>query len=445
MSSFLTAEPGASGSGKGGSMSDVLEVKIRESRGTRAAQRERREGLVPAILFGHKEGSLALSIPQTQVSAVIRHGSRIVDLKGAVQESAMISDVQWDPFGSTVLHLDLTRVSADERITLYVTVDLKGEAPGVAAGGSLNVISHELEIECAANNLPERLIANLNTLMLDESLTAGEIELPPGVTLISPADTVVVQCNEQVEVDEEAGMAIPGEPEIIGLRRGRRGVGRLIVGTWWNRWAGAWSGWRLPAPGQRKSPTEAVMKLVVGLGNPGPKYAGTRHNVGFDVIAQLAKKHGDGRTRSKFTAELMEARIGGEKIVLMSPLTYMNESGRSVQPARDFYKLALEDVLVVCDDLSLPVAKLRFRPGGSAGGQKGLADILRRLGSQEVPRLRIGIGQTPPGWDAAAYVLGKFAAEERAEVELAIQRAATAVADWVDHDTAFCMNRYNGG
>ena len=155
------------------------------------------------------------------------------------------------------------------------------------------------------------------------------------------------------------------------------------------------------------------MKLVVGLGNPGRKYEGTRHNLGFAVLAELAKQLGAGRPKEKFHGELVEAELEGEKLLLLGPLTYMNNSGTSVLAARDYFALANENLLVVCDDLNLPLAKLRFRPGGSAGGHKGLADIIGRLGTEEFPRLRIGIGSPPEHWDATDFVLGRFAEAEK--------------------------------
>lgn len=185
------------------------------------------------------------------------------------------------------------------------------------------------------------------------------------------------------------------------------------------------------------------MKLVVGLGNPGRKYEGTRHNVGFEVLAELARLHGSGGSRSNFQGQSVDANLNGERALLLWPHTFMNKSGTSVVQARDFYKVANEDLLVVCDDLNLPLAKLRFRARGSAGGQKGLSDIIRCLGGEDFARLRIGIGQPPQGWDAADYVLGKFGKPERSEVEAAIWRAADAVVIWAREGVDACMNRFN--
>jgi PTH1 family peptidyl-tRNA hydrolase len=186
------------------------------------------------------------------------------------------------------------------------------------------------------------------------------------------------------------------------------------------------------------------MKLVVGLGNPGRKYHQTRHNVGFDVVARLAEQHSVGRVQSKFHGEMTDFQAAGDKVLLLRPLTYMNRSGTSVQAACDFFKLPLDRLLVVCDDFNLPLGKLRFRPHGSAGGQKGLQHIIRQLGSDQFARLRVGIGPPPEGWNVADYVLSRFHQEEREVVATTIQRAARGVLDWVEHDVSFCMNQYNG-
>ncbi|HEY5313730.1 MAG TPA: aminoacyl-tRNA hydrolase [Pirellulales bacterium] len=185
------------------------------------------------------------------------------------------------------------------------------------------------------------------------------------------------------------------------------------------------------------------MKLVVGLGNPGRRYQGTRHNVGFAVVADLARRHGNSRPKTVFQGEVVEVAIGGQRVLLLAPQTFMNQSGSSVLAARDFYKLDSNDLLIVCDDFSLPTGKLRLRSKGSAGGQKGLEDIIRVLGDDAVPRLRVGIGPLPPGWDAAGFVLSKFSKDEAAIIEPTIVQAADAAADWVAQGIQYCMNTYN--
>jgi peptidyl-tRNA hydrolase, PTH1 family len=186
------------------------------------------------------------------------------------------------------------------------------------------------------------------------------------------------------------------------------------------------------------------MKLVVGLGNPGRRYEGTRHNVGFLVVGELARKYSAGGVKTRFQGETADADLAGQKALLLTPSTYMNLSGASVLAARDFYKIPQEDLLVVCDDLNLPLAKLRVRAGGSAGGQKGLQDIIHRLGSEEFARLRIGIGAPPDGWSWPDFVLSRFTKEEVPAMELAIARAIEAIVVWAGEGVQACMNRYNG-
>ena len=185
------------------------------------------------------------------------------------------------------------------------------------------------------------------------------------------------------------------------------------------------------------------MKLLVGLGNPGRKYEGTRHNVGFVVLAEVARRHGAGKPRMAFEGETVEVTLAGERTILLCPHTFMNRSGHSVVLARDFYKLSNEDLIVVCDDFNLPLAKLRFRTKGSSGGQKGLADVIRSLGTDEFSRLRFGVGEVPEGWDAVDYVLSKFRKEELPELEPAVWRAADALEVWVRDGMQECMNRFN--
>ena len=185
-------------------------------------------------------------------------------------------------------------------------------------------------------------------------------------------------------------------------------------------------------------------KMVVGLGNPGAKYDGTRHNIGFEVLTKLQSKLSASTPRSKYEGQFSTAAVNGVSLLLVWPLTFMNNSGRCVQPMASFYKVNHEqDVLVVCDDLSLPLGKLRFRASGSAGGQKGLNDILRAFGSQTVARLRIGINPAPPQWDAADYVLGRFREEERPVADVAVAEATEAVLSWATRGIAFCMNKFN--
>lgn len=189
------------------------------------------------------------------------------------------------------------------------------------------------------------------------------------------------------------------------------------------------------------------MKLIVGLGNPGKKYDQTRHNVGFDVIREIGRKFDVGRPKARFQGETVDFQLGGElgteKIILLSPLTYMNESGRSVRAAVDFFQLdETRDLLIICDDFHLEFGKIRFRPKGSSGGQRGLESIIGHLG-QDLSRLRIGIGIPPAGWKVSDYVLSRFREEESEELKECVSRSAAAALCWAEHGVSEAMNRYN--
>ena len=186
-----------------------------------------------------------------------------------------------------------------------------------------------------------------------------------------------------------------------------------------------------------------MRKLVVGLGNPGSKYEGTRHNIGFEVVDRLAEGGRGASFSRKFDGLVAETEIDFRRVLLLKPETFMNLSGRSVAQALRFYKLDPADLLVVCDDLNLPLGKLRIRGGGSDGGQKGLRDITAHLGTENYARLRIGIGDRGP-IDAADFVLSRFRAAERPVIDDALILATQAVAVWVTQGLAAAMNRFNG-
>ena len=186
-------------------------------------------------------------------------------------------------------------------------------------------------------------------------------------------------------------------------------------------------------------------KLIVGLGNPDAKYRMTRHNVGYMVLAELSRQFPGNRPQNKFCGHLISVQQHNkETVLLLAPTTYMNRSGLSVVEAVHFYKLPTSDVLIVCDDLNLPFNKLRLRREGGSGGQKGLADILKVLGTDAVPRLRIGIGQPPGQMNAADYVLMNFTEKERTDLEITIKHAADATMCWAYQGINDAMNRYNG-
>ena len=190
------------------------------------------------------------------------------------------------------------------------------------------------------------------------------------------------------------------------------------------------------------------MKLVVGLGNPGSEYHGTRHNIGFQVIDRFAAKLGWPEVnRKRFDGLTIDGNVetsgGTEKVLLLKPLTFMNLSGNAVQAAMSFYQLMPKDIVIVVDDLALPCGCLRLRGAGSSGSHNGLRDIERALGTSEYPRLRIGIDPAPPPMHGKDYVLGRFTTEQRKLLEPAIDRACGAILTWIDKGIESAMSQFN--
>ena len=185
--------------------------------------------------------------------------------------------------------------------------------------------------------------------------------------------------------------------------------------------------------------------LIVGLGNPGEKYENTRHNVGFQVVDELAERQHAPIQKLKFKALTNLLTIAGEKVLVMKPVTYMNLSGEAVRPAADFYKIPPERILVISDDTALDAGALRIRTKGSAGGHNGLKSIIQHLGTDQFPRVRVGVGQKPhPDYELADWVLGKFQGEDKKAMDAAVKRAADAVECLLREGPDRAMNRFNG-
>ncbi len=199
-------------------MAKSLQVTSRDAHGKREMRRLRRGGIIPAILYGHGEANRSLMVGNDELATVVRHGARVVELKGDVNEKAFIRALQWDTYGTHVLHVDFTRVSEHERIEVKVNVELRGQAVGVKDGGVVEHFVHEIEIECEALAIPDKLELNINDLKIGDSLAASDVPLPPGVTLLSDPDAVIVHCVEAREEAEEAAAAAAVEPEVIGRK-----------------------------------------------------------------------------------------------------------------------------------------------------------------------------------------------------------------------------------
>lgn len=200
-------------------MADTLNTTNRELLGKRDARRLRRSGSIPAELYGHGQVNVHLAIPRIEVQVAVRHGAHLVELKGAVNESALIRDVQWDPYGVDVLHIDLARVSAEEAVEVTIKVELRGTPAGAKDGGVIQHILHEVRIRCPAALIPDKLEARISHLQVGDQFTAGQLELPSGAELLTVPDQIIAQCvTPMVQPEEEPVPAEPGEPELISRK-----------------------------------------------------------------------------------------------------------------------------------------------------------------------------------------------------------------------------------
>lgn len=185
------------------------------------------------------------------------------------------------------------------------------------------------------------------------------------------------------------------------------------------------------------------MKAIIGLGNPGMKYAGTRHNIGFDAVTAIADKYNLSINNKKFKGVYADGHIAGEKVLLVQPQTYMNLSGECVREVADFYKLNPDEIIIICDDINLDVGRLRIRKKGSAGGHNGLKNIIAHLGTEEFPRIRVGVGEKTEGWDLADYVLASFDKDSEPVIREALANVVGAVETWISEGIDAAMNRFN--
>ena len=279
---------------------------------------------MPAVLYGHGQANENLAIPIADLRLLLRHHGKMVQLRGAVDATALVSEMQWDPLGIEVIHLDLIRVDLKEKVEVSVSIRTHGEPIGVQEGGMFLQNLHEVDIRCPAGSIPDYVTLEIAGLHLGEHLLAGDLELPEGAELLTNASTVAANRRAATR----------------GTRRGdrRRRSSRCRTRI-------DWGGYR-----KDRGIVDATMKLIVGLGNPGRKYEQTRHNVGFMAAAKLAALISATPARIKFEGEFAEGTAEGEKLLVLCPHTYMNASGQSVRKAIDFYKISTDDLLVICDD-----------------------------------------------------------------------------------------------
>jgi len=196
-------------------MIETIEADVREAVGTRQVMKLRGKRMVPAILYGHGEANVLLSLREETVAKLLKSGARLVNLTGAIKDTALVRDVQWDSLGNEVIHLDFARVSANELVDVTLPVVLHGEAIGLSQGGQLRFQSHQMAIRCPAGQLPEHIVVDVSQLQVGQAIHAGEVKLPTGAVTVTPANEVIVQVVVPSAASDEAATATGAEPELI--------------------------------------------------------------------------------------------------------------------------------------------------------------------------------------------------------------------------------------
>ena len=384
--------------------STTLDLASRAAEGSRSARRLRRTGQVPGVIYGGGDEPQLFTVDGRILRNTLAHSGAILEvtLDGGAANPVLVKDIQRHPVRGEAVHVDLLRVDMKVAIQTTVTLELHGAdvAPGVVEGGVLSQGVVELNIEALPGDIPDSIPFDVSTLQINDTATLGQLTAPAGVTLL----------------DDPRDGPRDGHPADGGARRGgdrdrdrgrRRGRGRRGRGRGRHRRGGR-VGLRRVLKLFSSAPVDW---LVVGLGNPGSRYDGTPHNVGFQVADALIARWDLPKPKKKFAGELSEGRTGpgGPRVALLKPQTYMNEAGRSVGPARGSFKLGLDRVLVIHDEIDLPFGDIRARLGGGLAGHNGLKSLKRELGSADFHRVRVG--RRAAGHDGSGDRVGARARE----------------------------------
>jgi aminoacyl-tRNA hydrolase/ribosomal protein bL25 (Ctc-form) len=415
-------------------MDATLDAVKREGRGKNEANRLRSAGQIPAVVYGSRaEGKtpegVSISVDPKAVLRILHSDSganTLINLKLDGNEArVMVKEYQLDPITHHLLHADFYQLAMDKVITVTVPVILHGESRGVKQqGGLIDFVTREIQVQCLPTDIPEHIDVDVTELGLNESIRLRDMPVSPKWKPVTDGDTMLVhvvipKAEESAQATTEAAAPAAAEPEVI-----KKGKGR-----------GEREGEEVGSP----------LKLIVGLGNPGREYRETRHNVGFMIVDEIARRHGLSWSMapSQVPDAFVTKKYGTDPLLLAKPLTYMNRSGDAVAALARYYDIASADLLIVIDEAALPFGKLRARARGSAGGHNGLKSIVERLGTQEFPRLRLGVGRGDGRRDLADHVLATFEPEERTELESVIARAADAAEMFAVDDIFKVMNVYN--
>ena len=427
-----------------------IEAHTRKGHGKGHSKRLRREGLIPAVAYSKGQAAESISVAPKAIETALKstHGKNAVielNVEGKKTLTVMLREHTYHPLTRELFHADFVHVTLGEPVDVVVPLTASGKAAGVTAGGTLRMVYRSLPIRCAPEAIPVKIDHDITALGLNEAVKASALKLPAGVKVRLPDDQTVINIvAPEKEREEEAAAATPAaaaapaaaakkddkaapakkdEKKKLFFARLERREGPRLAGLFF---------------------FVRAMHLVVGLGNPGREYEATRHNIGFVVVDELARRASVVAFTKKFSAEQGRGRLRGGEVVLLKPQTFMNLSGQAVQPAAAFFKVEAPAVVVVHDELDLPFAEVRVKVGGGHAGHNGLRDIIARLGADFV-RVRVGVGKAPPSFrgDTADWVLSSFHADEGRQLSDLVARAADVVEDVVALGATAAMNKHN--
>lgn len=436
---------------------EIIKMKAEERQGTgkSVAVRLRRAGTIPAVAYGKGATTLHLAVSPKELLGVLKseHGKNSVVELGVAGKplTVLVRDYSYHPVSRDLLHVDFIQIKLDQEVDVEVPFVTFGKCAGVTAGGQLRIVFRSLPIRCLPEKIPTKIEHDVTNVGLNEAVHASDLKLPEGVKVRFPPEQTVasVVAPEREKADEAAAAAAPaaaGAKAAPAAAAKPDAKKKLSEAPSFVAWVLLSRAPRLFHFHRRVFYGTPAMYLVVGLGNPGSKYADTRHNAGFEACDLLAQRANADAYRDKFSALTSRGRFGSEDVAFLKPQTFMNLSGQSAQPAAAFLKVPVENIVVVYDEIDLPFGEVRIKKGGGHGGHNGIRSLLERLGSPEFVRVRIGIGRPPPGFkgDVADYVLMRFDAEERPLLGDLWARAADAAEDVVRLGFLEAMNRRNG-
>ena len=423
-------------------MADVLlTAETRPERGSRPAGRLRRTGKVPAVVYGLDTDPISVTVPARELAHLLAGeggANTLIRLQVDGDEQLTLArQIQRHPTRGDLVHVDFVRIRRDVAVQAEVPLHLVGEAPGSRDGGLVEQLIFSLSIEAKPADIPNVVEVDISALEIGDQLRIAEVTVDEGVTFLHESDELVVQvvAPRLAEVEETA----EGEEGAEGVE------GAVAADGDSSDDAGGDSELPVLRRGPRAERTGTPADyLVVGLGNPGDEYALTRHNVGADVVELLARRQGAKLRKAKKEHALVdEVRIGTSRVALAVPLTYMNDSGQAVQALARRFGVDADRIVIVHDELDLPVAELRVKSGGGLAGHNGLKSIKQHLHDDRFARVRIGVGKPQSREQGANHVLNRFSKRERSEVDVTVERAADAVETIVTDGVDTAMNHFN--